>query len=107
MLKLPVVFQHFTEHQKENHQIGFIEFLDMHYMQDSPKDKDYQRDMQLPFKSTNDCITSIIYPAFIPVMMQPLQMELVEITSVKIFFLKDQSIQNSFLSNIWQPPKSC
>lgn len=53
LLKLPVIIQHFREHRQQNKDISFFEFLDMHYMHGSPKDQDYNRDMQLPFKKTN------------------------------------------------------
>ncbi len=56
LLKLPLVFQHFKEHQKENKTISFLHFLKIHYLQGSPRDKDYNRDMQLPFKTSNDYI---------------------------------------------------
>jgi hypothetical protein len=68
LLKLPIVFQHYAEHQLEDKNISFIEFLDIHYMHGSPSDADYDRDMQLPFKSSVDCISNISFasvPAFI------------------------------------------
>ena len=62
------MFQHYAEHQVEDKSISFIDFLDIHYMHGSPKDDDYDRDMQLPFKSSADCISNISFasvPAFI------------------------------------------
>ncbi len=50
LLKLPVILQHFHEHQQRNPGISFFKFLDMHYLHGSPHDEDYERDMQLPFK---------------------------------------------------------
>ena len=55
LLKLPVIFQHYAEHKTENDKISFLEFLAMHYLHGSPNDKDRDRDMQLPFKTSGDC----------------------------------------------------
>lgn len=51
VLKLPVIFQHFAEHKKQNKQLTLLEFLDIHYMHGSPMDADHDRDMKLPFKT--------------------------------------------------------
>ena len=106
LLKLPLIFEHFSEHQKENKQITITEFLKIHYLNPTVKDKDYDKDMQLPFKSADDCI-SAISPAFVPVTIQHNAAEPIDISPEKIFFLKDQFLLSSYLSNIWQPPKHC
>lgn len=106
LLKLPLIFEHFSEHQKENRQITFSEFLKIHYLNAPVKDKDYDKDMQLPFKSSDDCISSIS-PAFVPVTIQHTAAEPIDISPEKIFFLKDQFLLSSYLANIWQPPKHC
>lgn len=53
LLKLPLILQHYHEHQAINKNISFLAFLDMHYMHGSPHDDDYDRDMQLPFKKAD------------------------------------------------------
>lgn len=106
LLKLPVIFEHFSEHQHENKNITALEFLAIHYLHGSPKDKDYDRDMQLPFKTSDDCISSIS-PAFVPLQIQHALLEPIEINTEKIFALKDQFLLSAYLANIWQPPKSC
>jgi hypothetical protein len=106
LLRLPLIFEHFAEHQQENKQITILEFLKIHYLNAPVKDKDYDKDMQLPFKTSGDCISSIS-PAFVPVSVQYTVSEPLEINSKKTFFLKDQFILSSYLANIWQPPKSC
>lgn len=106
LLKLPVIFQHYAEHKKINKNITFLQFLDMHYMHGCPKDNDYQRDMQLPFKTAGDCIAAIS-PGFIPAILQPIMVHSVEISEVKLYIPQDQPIPSSYLSRIWQPPKSC
>jgi len=104
LLKLPVIFEHYAEHQQEDMHISFLQFLDMHYLHGSPNDKDYERDMELPFKTADGCICAIS-PAFVPFIMLAPAAEPVEVILQKIFILKDQRIQSSYLSNIWQPPK--
>jgi hypothetical protein len=106
LLKLPVVFQHFAEHKLENKDISFLQFLDMHYMHGSPKDKDYDRDMQLPFKTANECVFSVSV-AFVPLMQQIYIAKPVEVIKRKDYVIRDQFIHSSYLANIWQPPKSC
>jgi hypothetical protein len=105
LLKLPVVFQHFSEHQQEDKNISLLQFLAMHYLHGSPKDKDYDRDMQLPFKTAGDCLATFA-PAFVPVTVE-LNLEQPVITLQQANILKpDQFISSTYLSNIWQPPKS-
>ena len=106
LLKLPVIFEHYSEHKQEDKNITALEFLAIHYLHGSPKDKDYDKDMQLPFKTSGDCISSVS-PAFVPLIMQHSVLEPIEISTKKIFFQKDQFILSSYLANIWQPPKSC
>lgn len=104
--KIHVVFDHYKEHQQEDKNISMLRFLAIHYLHGSPKDKDYDRDMQLPFKTTDDCISSIT-TAFVPLMAQYFIVKPIEIKEKKRFFSHDQFVSSSYLSNIWQPPKSC
>ena len=106
LFKLPVVFQHFVEHQQEDSNISFLKFLDMHYMHGSPKDADYDRDMQLPFKKSADCV-SVMASAAVP-------NQLAIVLEYPVFFIQQEKIEldhnkplSSCLSNIWQPPKYC
>ncbi|UEG51942.1 hypothetical protein LLH06_13320 [Mucilaginibacter daejeonensis] len=50
LFKLPVLFEHFAEHQRINGQVSFWAFLSMHYWGNDMNDDDDDRDMQLPFK---------------------------------------------------------
>jgi hypothetical protein len=102
--KLPVIFQHYSEHKAEDNSISLLQFLAMHYLHGSPKDKDYARDMQLPFKTSGDCLSSIA-PAFVPALGEfsieiPLTIFKEESSIPQLQF-----ILSAYLSNIWQPPK--
>lgn len=52
VLRIPVLINHYTEHRSLNTGITFFMFLKMHYFNGDPRDSDYDRDMQLPFKTS-------------------------------------------------------
>lgn len=93
------------EHKKENKNLSFIGFLEIHYAHGSPKDADYEKDMKLPFKSIANCSISSIY-FFLPT---------TDKQNLIVYFNNDKqkftdypfTYSSSFLSSIWQPPKSC
>ena len=103
--KLPVLAEHFMEHQAEDPFISVLAFLDMHYMHDSPYDADYARDMQLPFKMVSHASLSVFVipspPVFFP-------------TALPVYNKKEKPIlYNSpayslnYYNSIWQPPRAC
>ncbi|WP_157576773.1 hypothetical protein [Asinibacterium sp. OR53] len=106
LLKLPVVFQHYHEHKMLDKDMTFLAFLDIHYMHGSPHDDDYDRDMQLPFKTpihTTAAAANYVAPAPI------------SIIAPKVFFIekKQPLIYNTigysfnYHSSVWQPPRAC
>lgn len=103
---MPVLLQHFTEHKKENKDLSFIKFLEIHYLHGSPKDEDYDKDLKLPFKTiTNTNVTSVSICTPIPNFKQN---PLVYFKNNKHQFSNYSfSYTSTFLSSIWQPPKSC
>ena len=104
LLKLPVLFHHFNTHKKENNNISFISFLEMHYLHGNVKDADYEDDMKLPFKMmTNLCCSQIIFISQTPVFIfQKIKFFIFQ----KKHLLVNQFFENSFYNNaIWQPPK--
>lgn len=106
MLKLPVLFEHYKEHKKENKDVSALQFLSMHYLQGSPKDKDYDRDMQLPFKSSGDCL-SVVSPAYIPVAPTVPVIKPLDVPPKEKITLQNLHLLSPHLSAIWQPPQSC
>ena len=106
LLKLPMVFEHFYDHQKENKEISFLQFLDMHYMHGSPNDKDINEDMKLPFKAADNCSENVS-PVQVPQFAHVLAIPVISVTVKKGCISKIQFISTSYLSGIWQPPKSC
>jgi hypothetical protein len=103
LLKLPILIEHYFEHKRIDKCIGFLEFIQMHYLMDESKNPDYARDMQLPFKTVE--VNSIMTFVLIPL----LEFRLVN---------PDLNIQSTipsnhlhwhsgmFMDHIWQPPKS-
>jgi hypothetical protein len=106
LFKIPAVIAHYKEHKKENRNISITKYLAMHYLYGSPRDKDYNKDMQLPFKTPSALISSI-GSGFTPMVMQYSFEKLLFDPLVKIHLVREQFISASYLSNIWQPPKSC
>lgn len=51
LCKLPKLVTHYIEHKHENPAISLWQFLDMHYAHGDVMDADYDKDMQLPFKT--------------------------------------------------------
>ncbi len=49
-VKLPILFEHYAEHQQRDSKLKFLDFLSMHYWGDDLNDDDNSRDMELPFK---------------------------------------------------------
>ncbi|TKB97772.1 hypothetical protein [Pedobacter cryophilus] len=104
-LKLNVFFEHFSEHKSQDKDISLIAFFDMHYLNGNPRDKDYDRDMQLPFKTSSDNI-SIINNHFVPLTPTFSIKNPIEILKKKNYIRLNQSSISTYLSNIWQPPKT-
>ena len=106
LLRVPYIFQHFAAHRQEDKNITFLQFLDMHYMHGSPKDKDYNDDMKLPFKSVDNCNISWS-PAYLPVTKTIFGIRTVALPKLKTTLYDDDCAPSPYLSHIWQPPKSC
>lgn len=106
LLKLPAVFAHFADHRKGNKDISFLQFLNMHYMHGSPKDKDYSEDMKLPFKTADNCAATVS-PVVIPRLVHIFGTHVIHIPEKEVHIPQDELIPSSYLSRVWQPPKSC
>lgn len=105
LLKTPKLVEHFLEHKSENKGITLISFLEMHYLNGFTKDADFEKDMKLPFKASQDNCFS-----FVVVLPTPAKFELntdpslFEIHTPNIIQKRQVFISN-YLSAIWQPPK--
>ncbi|MFZ1379423.1 MAG: hypothetical protein WAS56_07125 [Saprospiraceae bacterium] len=105
LLKLPMLVRHYQEHKTENANLSLLEFLDMHYANGNPIDEDYDKDMQLPFKSIT--LSSISFVTICANFTDFVQKEKIIIKEGKQkFFDHSFDYSTSYLVAIWQPPKS-
>jgi hypothetical protein len=104
LLKIPAAFEHYAEHKNENPSLSFFTFLEIHYLHGSPKDKDYEKDMKLPFKTSCDCIFAVS-TAVIPQTITFSFTKPIATTEKKNYIILNQCIPSAYLANIWQPPR--
>jgi hypothetical protein len=97
------LIQHYTEHKAGDPSISFLDFISIHYTGIFEKDADYQRDQQLPFRTTECLIYSVSICEFpsMEIILHP-DHELVE----NKFLLRNET-NRSFLctQDIFQPPR--
>lgn len=102
VLKFPAFAEHLAEHKKQNPETSLLSFIILHYFSGNLHDKDYDKDMQLPFK-TADCAAAIhlaLTPSAAIVITKPV------IYVEKIYpVLKNSNIPTIHDADIWQPPK--
>ena len=106
LVKFPVLVEHFIEHKEKNHKLSLVDFLDMHYSQQHEKDADYDRDMQLPFKS-HDEFSATFLSAFLHNPSIELANKTASTSSCEYSEYSDAFLGRTYLASIWQPPKSC
>lgn len=102
LLKIPVLISHFIEHKKEDPNISLLSFLKMHYQANPVKDKDYDRDMQLPFKADNCNFLGLAFYTHKPSFEIINREEFIEQNRFD-FYTPFSSAQ--VLNSIWQPPR--
>lgn len=105
LLKVPYLFEHYKTHQQFDKGLSFSKFIDMHYFQNQTYDKDYQQDMQLPFKSSNRTISLLNFVT----LFTPKQQIATTIffASNKAYLLFDDEKHASLNhGNIFQPPRA-
>jgi hypothetical protein len=103
LLRLPVLFEHFTEHRQHDSTISFWAFIKQHYFKPLVVDADYSRDRQLPFRDT-DCglvvTTSICEFAPVTMDLEP------PVEQIRKFHLFNEAHPPRFTPfDIFQPPR--
>ena len=103
LLKLPVLVQHYYEHKAGNKSVTLARFLQMHYMGQDDNDNDNLRDMQLPFKTMDDCC--MIASNSLP----PQRIQINEVLSYEVqqefTLLNDAAPFTIAVADIFQPPR--
>lgn len=106
LVKLPVLVEHFKEHQQWDPSLSIVGFLYMHYFQDDNAYGDQQRDMEMPFKTALHSATSFVW-FIIPSPDNTIVSKVIyqKLDQTPIINDVDYSVQ--YLSSIWQPPRFC
>lgn len=107
LLKIPILIEHFCEHQSQNSTLSFFEFLSMHYSKNNMHHGVSEKDSKLPFKSHSICNASINFVT----LNQEQLFTFLEFTEFKerktILNLYTFLVSSSHLKAIWQPPQIC
>ena len=106
-LKIPILVEHFTEHQQENPKLSLWNFILDHYSHGEVFDADYEKDMKLPFKSNHSCCCSSIITFLAPIQSFDFENKTFQNEYKKPSFGYTFSFISNFHSSIWQPPKIC
>jgi hypothetical protein len=104
LFKLPVLLHHYLEHRQNDHSISFLAFLKEHYVNEHAQASQHHHE-RLPFKS-HSCAGGHISLADpeLPVFTLCKDMS---VAKQPLMLYKEPNHSNSFVSRIWQPPKSC
>lgn len=99
--KLPVLVEHFKEHQEISN-MGFVDYLVMHYWDVDHKDNDADRDMQLPFK---DVSGSSFHLVFIPTDKPQISIPFsIDFSESRIISYRSNLYANPNLFSLFRPP---
>ncbi len=104
-VKLDAFISHYYEHCETDKHLTVLEFINIHYFGSNQIDKDYEKDMELPFKA-HDCSSHSPLPSLISLssfkLLSPFQF-----SGKELFYYHQTTIPLSCLIEIWHPPKSC
>ena len=107
-LKIPILVEHFYEHQQENPALSLWNFIKDHYSHGGVFDADYEKDMKLPFKTHHSgCGCTSIVTFFNPIQDFYFENKSILKEYKKPNFGYSFSFISNFHSSIWQPPKIC
>lgn len=104
LTRLPILWQHFQEHKSELSGTSFYDFFQQHYGKDFAQHRSAHDHSKLPLKSGDNHLHSPA-PVDLPKPSE-LALQTPPTTNQRIVFI-DQAAPQSFLSDIWQPPRSC
>ena len=103
ILKAPLLVEHYYEHN-DSKELSVLTFLEMHYLNGNVKDADYEKDMKLPFKSFQDNHPNVVL--HLPETTDFFNFITFSLSEQKPYCIKNQVNTSSFLTSIWQPPKT-
>ncbi len=105
LLKIGYFVEHYIEHRNINQNLSLAEFIDIHYVQPTVIDDDYTEDMQLPFKTHNDC-HSYANSSFALYLKQEISITtpFIEYSANHKTYINPNNI-SQYLDEIFQPPR--
>lgn len=106
LMKFPLFIKHFIVHKDQDSQLTLERFIAMHYADQDINDADQDEDMKLPFKTHNTCLSSSSV-SFVPANLGDLTIKVVSSEQKFYSNYHEKFLPSSYLSSIWQPPKSC
>lgn len=104
VLRLPLLWEHFTEHKSENDSLSFLTFLEQHYAHSHSSESDDSEDHNLPFKS-HDCNTVLKFSN------KYKDVDPITSPTFGVFHhstpLDLAQLPSGYSGAIWQPPQVC
>ncbi|MEO7049922.1 MAG: hypothetical protein ABI091_31750 [Ferruginibacter sp.] len=104
LLKLPIAFEHFREHKAQDKKTGFLSFIIMHYFSGNTKDADYEKDLRLPFKTSDNFVMSVT-PVTVPAICTIILPAQKFIHTNDHILKNDRKAATAYLDVIVQPPR--
>jgi hypothetical protein len=103
LLRLPTLIEHFSEHQHEQKDISFIDFLYLHYLNNEHRNADHKHE-NLPLHCDHNALSASILPNYNVFILPQMQ------TKEGNFMLKIGSKNDNlplsyFLSDLFRPPQ--
>lgn len=100
LTKVPLIFIHYFEHIQKNSQLSIREFIEIHYQHGTVFDEDYNKDMQLPFKTFDTSQNQYYFLQNLEIFnslnkVSPLAF-VNKLISLYQFLIKDGVLQNTF-----------
>jgi hypothetical protein len=102
VLRLPLLWDHFTLHQNLNTDLTMWEFLEEHYTHSESQDSNHTQDHNLPFKM-HDCASVLKFPEQPKPLdcLSPLYLPEYKQVSPAVVL----NFPSGYTGSIWQPPQ--
>lgn len=105
LFRLHTLIHHFNEHKVWDNNDSLIDFIDSHYSsQINHPDDEHNDHENLPFKSNFSQVLPLITTLNSKIQFKPNTPQIIG-DKVDFFINQDFHYINSYLENIWQPPR--
>ncbi len=102
LAKLPILFQHFAEHQQRDKNVSLMQFLSMHYGGNDLNDNDNDRDQELPFKKLDAHHSTVL---FMPTVRTIATSSYGQPVNINLTDYSPGHIPDAALSSLFRPPR--